>query len=195
MKKFRQFVNRPLPLKDKEVQKKPALEPEEGLNTALSEYAFAAKLEAALNESRKEANWIKPDDKALKNEYDVEYQHHFKHEFGDSFPTFDHFKNAVNSGKVVDVNSEFDHQIGNRSHTKSFESLHNLISGYRSYPKYRNRQTLTDLHSRIKNGEPVHMPIIMKHKDGSHHIFSGNSRLDISSWHYPKAKAISVDVP
>jgi hypothetical protein len=144
----------------------------------------------------KESNnfWIPPDDANIDHEYAREYHNHFKHSHGNHFPTRDDFHDAVKGSPVVHIDAKKDTTIYGRSHTQSFDDLHNLIKSYRSYPKYRNEKTLTDLSDRIKNKQPTHLPIIMKHGDGKHSIFSGNTRADLAKQHHGFYKAIVVDL-
>ena len=125
----------------------------------------------------------------------MEYKHHLEPEYGDFWPTLAHFKKALAKAKVVAVTRSMDAKIENRSQTESFKELLSLIKGYASYPKYRNEKTLKALEDRIKSGEPVSMPIILRFPSGAMRIMGGNTRMDIGFWHANSVKVLMVDVP
>jgi hypothetical protein len=135
-------------------------------------------------------NWVRPDDAAVENEYKYEYSNHHSH-YG--FKDFDHFKSAVSKAKVLHVTPEIDRKIGYRSHTKSFDDLHSLISGYASYPQYRNETTLKALSKRIESGEPVHMPMLLKWPDGRLSVMGGNTRADLAMMHHGSYDALVLE--
>jgi len=141
------------------------------------------------------ANWTQPRPSDIEQEYNVEYKHHLEPEYGDFWPTFDDFKKALSKAKVVTVTRSMDSKIQNRSGTKSFKELLSLIKGYASYPKYRNEKTLKALEDRIKSGEPVSMPIVLRFASGAMRIMGGNTRMDIGFWHANSVKVLMVDVP
>lgn len=141
------------------------------------------------------ANWTQPRPTDIEQEYNVEYKHHIEPEYGDFWPTFEHFKKALSKAKVVTVTRSMDSKIQNRSGTKSFKELLSLIKGYASYPKYRNEKTLKALEDRIKSDEPVSMPIVLRFASGAMRIMGGNTRMDIGFWHANSVKVLMVDVP
>lgn len=140
-------------------------------------------------------SWTRPDDESLRQEYKFEYEGHYQPYSPDVFPTYGHFKKAVDSAQVVKVTPEIDSKIDNRSHTQSFEDLHSLISTYRSYPEFRNKETLTALNDRIKTGKPTHMPIVFRHHTGRMRILSGNTRMDLAKHHEIHPEVLMVDLP
>lgn len=141
------------------------------------------------------ANWVEPGEKSIRQEYDVEYQKHLRPSLGyDPFPTFESFKTALAAAPRVTVD-HYQENIGGRSHTQDIASLRSLISSYRSWGKHRNDDTLKALASGVKDGKPMDMPIILKMPGGGRQILSGNTRMDISSWHFPKAKVIELAIP
>jgi hypothetical protein len=157
--------------------------------------AFEPVYRTILSEEKDEhGHWVKPDDDSLRTEYKVEYGHHFKHSHGDHFPSYDDFHKAVHESPVEHITPDKDRHVGGRSHTKSFDDLHDLIKGYRSYPKYRNEKTLRALSDRVRDKQPTHLPIIMQHHDGRRQIFSGNTRADLANQHHGSYHAIVVDV-
>lgn len=145
--------------------------------------------EQFLNEA-KYNSWVIPSDKALAQEYRVE--HDLKGL--NIWPSLKDFIDAVKNAKVVEIDKKLDNEISYRSNTKDFDSLHNLIKGYRSYPKYRNENTLKNLYKRLGNNKPLDYPIVIKRKNGSMRIFSGNTRMDVAFQMgiNPKVKMIEV---
>ena len=73
--------------------------------------------------------WRRNTDQEAENEYNWEYKNHWNHT--NLFPTVDHFKNALNSSKTVEITPEMDQSIANRSRTQSLGELKELTSGYR----------------------------------------------------------------
>lgn len=125
-------------------------------------------------------SWVMPDDKNIEQEYNVEYKHHIRHQFGDIFPTLESFKDAVSNGKQVDLTKSLDSEVGNRSRTTNMDQLRSLVSGYRSWPEYRNDKTLQNIVDRLKSGKPMDMPFVLEYQPGRHQVMSGNTRLDIA---------------
>lgn len=141
------------------------------------------------------ANWVRPDDAALRKEYQIEYKKHLIHELdSDVFPTEQSFLDAIAKSKVVTVTPAMDRKIANRSGTRSMADLLDLIKGYRSYPKFRNEKTLKALEKLITSGKPVDMPIVTK--QGSYmRVFAGNTRMDIAFMHKINPKVIMLELP
>lgn len=143
--------------------------------------------------SGKYTGWKFPRDENIKQEYNVEYKHHIRHSFGDIFPKYEDFEKAVKEGDVVEFDNVRDMKVGNRSRTKSKESLIRLIKGYRSYPEFRNEKTIQSLYDRIENNESLDMPLILK--SGNHlHIMAGNTRADVALQTGNTYKAIVIDI-
>lgn len=140
-------------------------------------------------------NWTQPRPSDIEQEYNVEYKRHLEPEYGDFWPTLAHFKKALAKAEVVTVFSSMDAKIENRSRTKSFKELLSLIKGYASYPKYRNEKTLKALEVRIRDGEPVSMPIVLRFPSGAMRIMGGNTRMDIGFWYSNSVKVLMVDMP
>ena len=145
--------------------------------------------EQFLNEAKYTA-WIVPSDKMLAQEYRVEHELKGMN----IWPSVKDFVNAVKNAKVVEIDKKMDRDISYRSGTKDFDSLHRLIKGYRSYPKYRNEETLKNLYKRFGENEPLDYPIVIKRKDGNMRIFSGNTRMDVAFQMgiNPKVKMVEV---
>lgn len=141
-----------------------------------------------------DGSWVRPSRESLHIEYEVEYKLHFMHgDNEDAFPTEADFIKAVDEAKVVTVTPAMDRDIWKRSHTDTMGELLELIKGYRSYPEYRNEKTLKALEKRIKNREPVDMPIVIKSYNG-YEVFSGNTRMDIAFMHKINPKVILLDL-
>jgi len=135
-------------------------------------------------------SWVMPSDKALAQEYRVEHELKGMN----IWPSLKDFVNAVKNAKVVEIDKKMDKEISYRSGTKDFDSLHRLIKSYRSYPKYRNENTLKNLYKRLGNNEPLDYPIIIKRKDGGMRIFSGNTRMDVAFQMGINPKVIIIEI-
>src|SRR5262245_50409498 len=139
------------------------------------------------------ATWVRASDKDIAREYQVEGVKHHQGQVLGKFPTEEAFVNAVKTAPVVTVDHKMDSKISYRSRTRSMDSLLDLISGYRSYPQFRNEGTLKALEDRIKSGAPTDLPIVLNDR-GSMRVFSGNTRMDIGFMHNPSVKVIMLDV-
>ncbi len=134
------------------------------------------KLLDLLKESVQYTNWVEPSIDSLKKEFKIE--HELKgHDFFDSE---EDFLEAARKAKVVTITPSEDTRIAYRSGTESKEELLNLIKSYRSYPKYRNEETLENMYNRLKTNQPMDMPIVLEFGDGQRRIFAGNTRMDIA---------------
>jgi hypothetical protein len=88
--------------------------------------------------------------------------------------------NAIKNGKIVTITPSEDQNIDYRSGTESYDELLDLIQSYRSYPEFRNEETLKAIYDGFKNNESIDLPIVIELQDGSKRIFSGNTRMDIA---------------
>ena len=120
--------------------------------------------------------WKRPDMDMLEREFRVEHEKKGR----DNFESFQDFLKAIKKAKVVSLSKAEDADIRNRSHTRSFKELLNLIKRYASYPKYRNEETLRALYQRFETNQAMDMPIIFEDEFGEREIFAGNTRLDIA---------------
>lgn len=136
--------------------------------------------------------WVFPSDEDLRLEYKVEYKKHIVYSYGNIWPEFEDFKDAVHVGEIKTVDRSFDMKIGGRSNTRDKESLLGLISGYRSYPKYRNEKTLDAIYAGFENNKPMKMPLVLK-GERSYQIMSGNTRMDIAFQLGIHPKVIIID--
>ena len=120
-------------------------------------------------------NWSTPDIDTLKKEFRIEHEmkgHHF-------WKDEKEFLQQAKNGKVVSLSNAEDKKMGYRTHTSSFDNLHSLIKTYKSYPKYRNEDTLKSLYSGFKDNKSMQLPIVVDF--GTHkRIFGGNTRLDVA---------------
>jgi hypothetical protein len=138
------------------------------------------QLREVLSEAKR-GNWVRPNDASIRKEYQIEYLKHLIHELPRNiFPTEAKFVKAVKSAPTVQIDSATDRKIHNRSRTRDMEQLLDLISGYRSFPKFRNEDTLKELEKLIKSGKPVDMPIVVKFPKGGMRVLAGNTRMDIA---------------
>ena len=121
-------------------------------------------------------NWVMPTNDILKREFKVEHELKGLHLFDDE----NSFINAVKGGKIITVTDSIDRTIQRRSRTSDFDSLFRLIRGYRSYPEFRNKETLMAIYDGFKEGKPMEYPIVLELPDGKLSVFSGNTRMDIA---------------
>jgi hypothetical protein len=121
--------------------------------------------------------WIKPTVAELEKEFHVEHElkgHNFWNDW-------DEFLEEAKNGRTREITPQLDKSISYRSRTDSYESLLNLIKSYRSYPEFRNEDTLKNLYDRVKEGKDLYMPIIIDfEKRGYWRVFSGNTRMDVA---------------
>lgn len=90
------------------------------------------------------------------------------------------FLEAVANAETFEVSEQDDFDIQYRSGTRSKKDLLNLIRGYRSYPEFRNEQTVDAIYEGFKNNLPMDTPIVIEFKNGRRRVFSGNTRMDIA---------------
>lgn len=152
------------------------------------------QLRETLSEA-KAGNWVRPNDASIRKEYQIEYLKHLIHELPRNiFPTEAAFVKAVKAAPAVEVSAAVDRNIHNRSRTRNMEQLLGLISGYRSFPKFRNEDTLKELEKLIKAGKAVDMPIVVKFPKGEMRVLAGNTRMDIAFMNGITPKVIMLDL-
>jgi hypothetical protein len=134
------------------------------------------KLIDILKEITEFSNWKIPSLSQLKQEFKIE-QEMKGNKFWDNE---EEFLNAVKNGKIVTITPSEDQNIDYRSGTTSYEELLNLIQGYRSYPEFRNEETLKSIYNGFKENQAIDYPIIIKDIEGNKRILSGNTRMDIA---------------
>lgn len=129
----------------------------------------------SIEESLQFSNWKRPDIETLKREFHIEQE--LK---GNKFwKSEDEFLEAAKNAKIITLTPQEDSKINYRTHTKSFDELHDLISGYASYPKYRNETTLKNLYKGFKNNSPMELPLVIDFGNKKR-VFAGNTRLDVA---------------
>lgn len=121
-------------------------------------------------------NWTKPNIASLQKEFEIEQVKKGNEFWKDE----EEFLQAADKAKVVTISPSADSQIQYRSSTKSFKELLSLIKSYKSYPKYRNEDTLKALYDRFKTNKAMDMPIVIQFANGSKRVFAGNTRMDIA---------------
>lgn len=121
-------------------------------------------------------SWVKPSLASLKKEFDIEQVKKGNEFWKDE----EEFLQAADKAEVVTISPSIDSQMQYRSSTKSFKELLSLIKSYKSYPKYRNEDTLKALYDRFKTNKSMDMPIVIQFANGSKRIFAGNTRMDIA---------------
>lgn len=121
-------------------------------------------------------SWVKPSLASLKKEFDIEQVKKGNEFWKDE----EEFLQAADKAEVVTISPSADSQIQYRSSTKSFKELLSLIKSYKSYPKYRNEDTLKALYDRFKTNKSMDMPIVIQFANGSKRVFAGNTRMDIA---------------
>lgn len=141
----------------------------------------------------KKPKWVRPDPAALHQEYHVEYKSHPKQFNPSWFPTEESFMKAVGSAQSVSVSRSVDNKIAYRSRCKNMAQLLSLIKTYRSYPKFRNKESLEKLEKLIVGGGAVTMPIVVQTDDGLM-VMGGNTRMDIAFMHGIDPTVIVVKV-
>jgi len=142
-----------------------------------------------------QGNWVRPSDASIRKEYQIEYLKHLIHQLPRNiFPNEAGFVKAVKTAPEMVVTAAIDSRIENRSNTSNMEELLDLISGYRSFPKFRNADTLKALEKRIATKQPVDMPIVVKFPGGRMRILAGNTRMDIAFMRGITPKVILLDL-
>jgi hypothetical protein len=134
------------------------------------------KLIDLLRESIQFSNWKMPSLSQLKQEFRIE--HEIKD--NDFWDSEEDFLNAIKNSKTITITPSEDQSIDYRSGTTSYEELLDLIQSYRSYPKYRNEETLKSIYDGFKTNQSMDLPVVIEFKDGYKRIFSGNTRMDIA---------------
>jgi hypothetical protein len=126
-------------------------------------------------------------DQEIANEYAWEYGKQ-KSWASDAFPTLEHFKKAVRSGWVVQINPEMDKNIDYRSRCSTLGQLQSLVASYK-HPRDVNR-----IVGGIQQDEPIPHPIVLK-QNGKYRIMSGNTRMDAAFILGHNPEVLVVDVP
>ena len=134
------------------------------------------KLIDILKEILQFSNWKIPSLPQLKQEFKIEQEMK-----GNKFwENEEEFLNAIKNGKITTITPSEDQDIDYRSGTESYDELLDLIKSYRSYPEFRNEQTLKSIYDGFKTNQLMDLPIVIEDKEGYRRVFSGNTRMDIA---------------
>ena len=134
------------------------------------------KLIDILNEVLQFSNWKIPSLSQLKQEFKIEQEMKGNEFWKDE----EDFLNAVRNGKIITITPSEDQNIDYRSGTESYDELLDLIKSYKSYPEFRNEQSLKSIYDGFKNNQHMNLPIVIEDENGYRRIFSGNTRMDIA---------------
>jgi hypothetical protein len=110
------------------------------------------------------------------------------------FPDEQSFIQAAKQGYVMTVNRAIDDKIEYRSNCNSIQCLISLIKGYRSYPKYRNEDTINDMAKAFDQNKPMKMPIVLQLTDTSFRVMGGNTRMDMAFIKGVNPKVLVIDI-
>jgi hypothetical protein len=122
------------------------------------------------------SNWKIPSLSKLKQEFKIEQEMKGNEFWEDE----EDFLNAIENGNTITITPSEDQDIDYRSGTESYDELLDLIKSYRSYPEFRNEETLKAIYDGFKNNQSMDYPIVIEDKDGYRRVFSGNTRMDIA---------------
>jgi len=122
------------------------------------------------------SNWRMPSLSKLKQEFKIEQEMKGNEFWEDE----ENFLNAIENGNIVTITPSEDQDIDYRSGTESYDELLDLIKSYRSYPEFRNEETLKAIYDGFKNNQSMDYPIVIEDENGYRRVFSGNTRMDIA---------------
>jgi hypothetical protein len=122
------------------------------------------------------SNWRMPSLSKLKQEFKIEQEMKGNEFWEDE----EDFLNAIENGNIVTITPSEDQDIDYRSGTESYDELLDLIKSYRSYPEFRNEETLKAIYDGFKNNQSMDYPIVIEDENGYRRVFSGNTRMDIA---------------
>lgn len=117
--------------------------------------------------------WQANREENYRGEYDREMQRYFPNAL-----SFEQFCEKMNARVFIAV----DRIYPGMTNFKSINSVIELIKGYRSYPEFRNEDTVRALYKRIDSagtGMKTDMPIFVK-KYGRISIIAGNTRSNLA---------------
>jgi 8-oxo-dGTP pyrophosphatase MutT (NUDIX family) len=129
--------------------------------------------------------WRKPDEKELRLEYQLEYVNKGLSKMtGNRWPTVEDFLNDANSADLTEISPSEDDRMSYRSHTESRSQLVSLLKSYRSWPEFRNMNTVARLYDGLSDGSTLPAPIVLNF-GGKLRILGGNTRADAFRQLYP----------
>jgi hypothetical protein len=154
------------------------------------------RIKDIITESKEFTNWQRPTEEDLRREYRVEYQikSDLPNWLDHRWENVDEFLAAADQATVITVTPDLDRSVEYRSRTTSPQQLRDLVSQYRSWPEFRNDNTLRAIYDGFRENRPMALPIIVKYQ-GDLRIMSGNTRMDAAQ-HLgitPRALLITVD--
>lgn len=165
------------------------------------------KLTQFIVENVQFTNWVKPSNEDLALEYKLEYT--FKY-LGDEiqgimeslgievsddiFPDVNDFINAAKKSKVVIVDKSTDDKIRYRSSCQSINCLKSMIRSYKSYPEYRNENTIDAMAQAFDENKPMKMPIVLQFSNDYFRVMGGNTRMDMAFIKGVNPKVILIDL-
>lgn len=168
---------------------------------------FHNRLIQYINENTQFTNWIIPSDEDLALEYKLEYGlknlgYEIENTMSDLgyqihynvFPDATSFVNAAKRGKVITIDKALDDKIEYRSSCTSIDCLIRLIKGYRSYPKYRNENTIQDMANAFDQNKPMKMPIVLQFDNDHFRVMGGNTRMDMAFIKGVNPKVLTIDL-
>jgi hypothetical protein len=141
-------------------------------------------------------NWIWPDNESLGLEWKVEWEMKGLEDYysGISFPNAESFITAIKKyGFTQSFNKSEFSKINYATVLPDKQSIMRMISSYRSYPKYRNEQTVDAIFQGFSENKPMKMPIVLKFQN-DYRILSGNTRANISLINNIPVKCIVFDL-
>jgi hypothetical protein len=142
-------------------------------------------------------NWVKLTEEDIELEYKVEYMFHIRYHFGEIFPSIDDFKKAINKARIMTITKEIDYRIGNRSYCNDIECIFSLIRTYRSYPEFRNEDTVLAIDKAFKDNSSMKMPLILEletDRGTKYWCMSGNTRLDLAFINGVEPQALIINI-
>lgn len=146
-----------------------------------------------LIENQQFTNWVVPSDEDIALEYRVEYElkdlgeeiqatmYDLGYDAGENiFPNKETFIKAVKTARKIQVNPSLDAKIDYRTHCPTIDCLMSLIKGYRSYPKYRNENTIQAMANAFDNNKPMKMAIVLQYSNAHFRVMGGNTRMNMA---------------
>ena len=136
-------------------------------------------------------NWTTPSIPTLQREFNVEQVLKNKN----FFPNQNSFLNAVKNATVQEITPEIDATIEYRSGTTTKDQLIALSKTYRSWPEYRNEETINSIYDGLSSGKDMEMPMVLQFPNGNKRVFSGNTRMDAARQLGINPNVLMLNVP
>ena len=121
--------------------------------------------------------WRRWTEKEIKNEYSFkiakpEYIERFQNEGANIFDSYENFKKAIRSAKIISLTPDMKPTIKRLNLKKSFKELDKLVSGY------LHKRDWARIKKGYEEGAKIPMPIILDN-NGVYTIIGGNTRLNV----------------